>query len=95
VTRLLNDFGTGGARRTTEETGSPSILRRSSLVEPLSEREMEVLRLVATGRSNREIADQLVIAVSTVKSHTNTIFGKLGVKSRTQAVARAVELGLL
>jgi LuxR family maltose regulon positive regulatory protein len=95
VTRLLNDFETGDERRATEETGSTFILPRSPLVEPLSEREMEVLRLVATGLSNREIADQLVIAVSTVKSHTNTIFGKLDVKSRTQAVARAGELGLL
>jgi LuxR family maltose regulon positive regulatory protein len=65
------------------------------LVEPLSERELEVLNLIAVGFSNREIAEELVIAVSTVKSHTNHIFGKLAVQSRTQAVARAQELGLL
>lgn len=65
------------------------------LVEPLSNREVEVLRLIATGKSNAEIAHMLVIAVSTVKTHTNTIFGKLGVSSRTQAVARARELYLL
>jgi LuxR family maltose regulon positive regulatory protein len=64
------------------------------LVEPLSEREMEVLRLVAEGLTNQEIADELVIALSTVKSHTNSIYGKLGVKNRTQAVAAAHELGL-
>ena len=65
------------------------------LVEPLSEREIEVLQLIAEGLSNAEIADKLVIAVGTVKRHINNIYGKLGVQSRTQAVARARELGLL
>lgn len=65
------------------------------LVEPLSERELEVLRLVAAGLSNREIAEELFITVSTVKSHTNHIYGKLGVRNRTAAAARAKELGLL
>jgi LuxR family maltose regulon positive regulatory protein len=69
--------------------------RGPELLEPLSEREIEVLRLIAGGLSNREIADALYIAVSTVKSHANNIFGKLGVKSRTQAVARAQDMGLL
>lgn len=67
----------------------------SSLYEPLSERELEVLRLIAAGRSNAQVAQALVIALSTVKTHTNTIFSKLGVTSRTQAVARARELHLL
>ena len=65
------------------------------LPEPLSERELEVLRLVAGGYTNREIADELVVAVSTVKSHTNSIYGKLGVKNRTQAVALARSLGIV
>ena len=65
------------------------------LIEPLSERELEVLMLVAEGMSNREIADALYIAESTVKSHINTIFRKLDVKSRTQAVARAQVLHLV
>lgn len=86
-----------------EETqdGAEAVVRQrterppSPLVEPLSERELEVLGLIADGLSNREIAEELVVAVSTVKSHANHIFGKLAVKSRTQAVARAKELGLL
>jgi len=65
------------------------------LVEPLSERELEVLRLIAAGLNNREIAQELVIAVGTVKRHLNNLYGKLGVHSRTQAVARARNLGLL
>ena len=74
---------------------TPELPRTQPLLEPLSERELEVLRLVAAGLSNREIAQELVVAVSTVKSHINHIFGKLGVKSRTQAVARTRDLGLL
>ncbi len=65
------------------------------LVEPLSERELEVLRRVAAGYSNQEIAQELVVAVSTVKKHISNICGKLEVGSRTQAVARARELGLV
>jgi LuxR family maltose regulon positive regulatory protein len=64
-------------------------------VEPLSERELEVLRLVAAGLTNQAIADKLFIAVSTVKSHTHSIYGKLGVQNRTQAVAQAQALDLL
>jgi LuxR family maltose regulon positive regulatory protein len=65
------------------------------LIEPLSERELVVLRLVAAGRSNQEIARELVVALSTVKTHLNHIYAKLGVRSRTQALARANELRLL
>lgn len=64
-------------------------------LEPLSERELEILRLIATGRTNQEIADILVIALSTVKSHINNLYGKLGTKRRTQAIAIARDLGLL
>jgi LuxR family maltose regulon positive regulatory protein len=66
-----------------------------ALVEPLSKRELEVMRLIAAGLSNQEIAQELVIAVSTVKSHINHIYGKLGVKSRTQAIAQAQTLNLI
>jgi LuxR family maltose regulon positive regulatory protein len=65
------------------------------LVEPLSEREIEVLRLVAEGLSNREIALRLFLSPNTVRVHTHNIYGKLGVSSRTQAVARGRALGLL
>ncbi len=65
------------------------------LAEPLSERELEVLRLVASGLSNKEIAQELVVTVGTAKWHLNNIYGKLDVHSRTQATARARELGLL
>ena len=65
------------------------------LVEPLSERELEVLHLVARGDSNQEIAEVLVIALDTVKRHVTHIFEKLGVNNRVKAVARARALGLL
>jgi ATP/maltotriose-dependent transcriptional regulator MalT len=61
----------------------------------LSERELEVLTLVAAGKSNLEIAGQLFVTVDTVKKHLTHIFRKLGVRSRTQAVAQARELGLI
>jgi ATP/maltotriose-dependent transcriptional regulator MalT len=66
-----------------------------TLLVPLNERELEVLRLIAEGLSNHEIAKRLVIALSTVKWHINNLFGKLGVHSRTQAVGQAKKLGLL
>jgi ATP/maltotriose-dependent transcriptional regulator MalT len=65
------------------------------LVEPLSERELEVLQLIAQGLSNREICERLFLALSTVKGHNRNIFDKLQVHRRTEAVARAQELGLL
>lgn len=72
-----------------------SVSRPPPSLELLSERELTVLRLIAEGLSNQEIADRLVVAVSTVKTHINNIYNKLGVDSRTQALARARELGLV
>ena len=81
----------------TVESQSPAAKRVSNqaLIEPLSERELEVLGLVADGLSNREIADTLIISIGTVKRHVTNIHGKLGVRSRTQAIARANDVGIL
>lgn len=65
------------------------------LIEPLSERELEVLRLLPTSLTSNEIADELYIAVSTVRSHIKNIYGKLGVHRRNEAVIEAKELGLI
>jgi len=69
--------------------------RTAPLVEPLSPRELDVLKLLAAGRSNAELARDLVVVEGTIKSHLIHIYGKLGVHTRTQAVARARQLGLL
>ncbi len=75
------------------KAGSPP--KVESLVDPISERELEVLYLIAAGLSNREIAEKLFISLNTVKTHTKNINSKLDVNSRIKAVARAKELGLL
>ena len=69
--------------------------RISALIEPLSEREREILILIANGASNREIANQLFLAEGTVKNHITNILGKLGVRDRTQAALKAKEIGLV
>lgn len=73
----------------------PSVSPAQPLIEPLSQRELEVLQLMAQGLSNREISEQLFLALSTVKGHNRNIFDKLQVQRRTEAVAHARELGLL
>jgi LuxR family maltose regulon positive regulatory protein len=65
------------------------------MLDPLTERELEIMRLIGQGYSNPEIASELVVTVNTIKKHTSNIYGKLGVRSRTQAIARAHELNLL
>jgi LuxR family maltose regulon positive regulatory protein len=89
VTRLLAAI----KQQMGDDTATPD--PNQLLIEPLSKRELEVLRLLAIGHTNQAVADELIIAVSTVKKHVNNIFGKLGVSSRTQAVSRARELALL
>lgn len=67
----------------------------SAMPVPLTRRELDVLGLIASGRSNKEIADALGTAEATVKNQASSIFGKLGVRDRTRAVLRAIELGVL
>ena len=92
--KLLAAFGPPPQLPVTHDQ-SPRPGLQSPLVESLSEREIEVLRLIADGLSNREIAEQLIVGTGTVKTHINNIYRKLDVKSRTQAIHRARELGLL
>jgi NarL family two-component system response regulator LiaR len=80
------------ALKLLQELSHPS--QRPPTPEPLSEREMEVLRLLAQGKSNREIAEQLVIAELTVRTHVSNILGKLHLASRTQAALYALKEGL-
>ncbi len=90
--RLLAGFS--GQQLPTPQPAAQSGAAQS-LIEPLSQRELEVLRLIAAGLTNQEIGRRLHISLSTVKGHTTHIYGKLGVSSRTQAAARAQSLGLV
>lgn len=76
-------------------SGQQTAVSPQPLVEPLSDRELEILGVLATGASNREIASQLYITEGTVKNHITNILGKLGVRDRTQAALKAKELGLI
>jgi LuxR family maltose regulon positive regulatory protein len=76
-----------------QEATAPAADER--LPEPLSERELEVLALIAAGKANQEIAAKLYVSTSTVKTHINRLYRKLGARSRTQAIARAKEVDLL
>jgi LuxR family maltose regulon positive regulatory protein len=87
VRHLLAAFGQAGH-------GTPSTPATQGLVEPLSEREIDVLRLLGTDLDGPDIARELTVSLSTVRTHTQNIYGKLGVNNRRAAVRRAVELGL-
>lgn len=111
MARLLSDIVARGARNAyarrlldaleaqePEIDGQPDLLAAAPaqpLVDPLSQRELEVLHLIAEGLSNREIGERLFLALNTIKGHNRVIFDKLQVERRTEAVARARELGLL
>ena len=97
VARLLAAFEdlTKDEGPTTQLASSVTRNGRSSLVEPLSPRELEILRLITQGLSNREIGERLFLALDTVKGHNRHIFDKLQVQRRTEAITRARELGLL
>ena len=90
--RLLRAFQT---RQSDESSSLFASAPGQPLVEPLSQRELEILNLIARGLSNQDISQRLFRALSTVKGHNMNIFGKLGVQNRTEAVARARELGLI
>src|SRR6266849_1099356 len=90
VAKLLAAASKTGLTDSSRQAPQPS-----SLMEPLTARERDVLRLVLEGFSNREIAGQLVLSVNTVKKHVLNIYGKLNVQSRTQAIAKARVLHLL
>lgn len=79
--------------RPNEQKDAPSSV--PPMVEPLTEREREVFELLATGRTNREIAADLFVTVGTIKAHTSNIYAKLQARNRAEALARARELGLL
>jgi LuxR family maltose regulon positive regulatory protein len=78
-----------------EDVNQATSMQPECLVEPLTGREVEVLGLIASGLSNQQIAERLVLSEGTVKTHTHNLYGKLGVSSRTQAIARAKELHIL
>jgi ATP/maltotriose-dependent transcriptional regulator MalT len=82
-------MGEGNPTPTADQEPAPL------LAEPISSRELEVLQLLAQGFTQRQIADQLVVAPGTVKRHLSNIYGKLGVHNRTQALARTQDLYLL
>jgi LuxR family maltose regulon positive regulatory protein len=96
VARLRAAFPGPPAKGTARSTSTTSTIEQpAALVEPLSERELELLRLIAEGLTNQEIAEALTVSLNTVKTHVRSIFGKLDVRNRTEATARAHELGLI
>jgi LuxR family maltose regulon positive regulatory protein len=94
TTKLLAIFE-AEEQKSADEPHLPHAPSARSLTEPLSQRELEVLHLIAQGLSNREISERLFLALITVKGHNRNIFRKLQVRRRTEAVARARALGLL
>ena len=92
TSRLLEAFPVAELDQTDS---SKAPVPKSGIVEPLSDRELEVLQLIAEGLTNQEISSRFFISMNTVKAHTRNIYAKFSVKSRTQAVAKARTLGLL
>lgn len=90
---LLEIEETQGATR--QHNSLPTRMDNQPLLDPLSQREIEVLSHIAGGLQNREIADRLVVSLNTVKTHINNIYSKLGITNRVQAVSRAKELGII
>ena len=94
IGRLLAAFEAEHQRNAGEVPHLP-LATSQPLIDSLSERELEILQLIAQGLSNREISERLFLALDTVKGHNSRIYGKLQVQRRTEAVVRAHELGLV
>jgi LuxR family maltose regulon positive regulatory protein len=92
IQRLLAAFPDVEAEQNSQPKNQSS---DAEWIEPLTERELEVLQLIANGLTNQDIASKLYLSLNTVKAHTRSIYGKLVVKSRTQAIVRARALGLI
>ena len=91
--KLLEAFEFEAEKQKSED--KPDLPSANPLIDPLSQRELKILQLIAQGLSNREIGERLFLALDTIKGHNRKIFDKLQVQSRTEAIARARELGLL
>jgi LuxR family maltose regulon positive regulatory protein len=96
LNQTVNSFLTNSAASAPESLTAPAHVQQANqqLIEPLSDRELEVLRCIAQGLSNREIANELVVELSTVKKHLTHVYGKLEVSTRAQAILRAQQLRL-
>ena len=92
LARLQRAFDAGAARADRARDRPPAV---PGMVDPLTSRELEVLRMLAEGQPNQAIARELVVTLDTVKKHVGHLLGKLGAANRTEAVARARELGLI
>lgn len=100
ILRTFAEFEQRAEQRTTPTIDGTNAIATSTqgssnLIEPLTEREQEVLALVVAGLTNQEIAERLVVSIATVKRHISNLYGKMGVTHRTQAIARASELHLV
>lgn len=92
---ILSSAATVQPAKSFAAFSAPARSVNAGLAEPLTERELDVLRALADGLSNREIGDRLFLAEGTVKNYVTNILGKIGVRDRTQAALRGRELGLL
>jgi len=93
--QLLQRLTSENQRHTAPLPESVRKRQEETLAEPLTDREIEILRLLALGKTNRQLAQDLRVSLSTVKTYIQRVIGKLGVSDRTQAAVRAAELGLL